>query len=410
MTIHLAVEIETSQGIFKRTNSTPYNVNVAGTVWSPSSGVILYPDRRAKTMKVFAEDGANYRLVKTFDLTPSKKDNYAFVLVDSVDLAVFESTELLPVDGYNDENEVIQNRVRLSETNQPFVFKADKTYSIGQSSNEEVTGFAVNTLDVSSGQYGQYPLYVLCRHSIWALEQSEDPLIAFQRLTPVSLSHGVKDSTQVTNIGRSIALIYNDGLFLLAGSDTPEIGRAIADYPNKETIDFDSAILSSRRRGADDEILLSDGSTTYVYNLTYQRWYAITRNRAQWFMANGKTYGVDDAGNIYDESDYQAGGVAFTVKYDPIHLGSPEMLKRLFAVYMRGKKTQNTLWTLTIKDDKGNTVSVDDVENRVKLQSSYDFEVWINGIMNSDDEYLEGVSVQMEGRYPHRNKVMEILP
>lgn len=399
MKIHLAVEIETAQGFFRRTNSEPYNVIVENGAWEPKLGMLYYPDRRAKKMKVFAEDGGNFRLVRTVDLFASRRDNYAFALVDSIDLSTFESEELLPVIGYNDDNEIFDNRIRVSETNQPFILNADKTYYLSEGSGNKVTAFATNTIAVSEGQFGQYPVYVFCEDAIYALEQGGDPLIAFERVTPVSLSHGAKSQKQVVNIGQSITFVYGDSIYILRGVNTDSISDPINKYPGKSSVNFDQAVLASKKRGEDNELLVSDGDRCYVYNINYGRWYTSSKVREMYFRFGSELYGLSQ-GIIYDENKYMQGNVPFTIEFSPIHFLSPDMLKRLFSVYVRGD-VDDLLVRATIN---GKQFSINDYTLRIKHKSAYDFTVKLSGTIHPENEYLHELTLQAEQRYPHRNR------
>ena len=58
------------------------------------------------------------------------------------------------------------NTIAMSSVANPFHFPASNFKDIGRT---KVVGIAANTLDVSSGQWGQYPLYVFCSDGIIAI-------------------------------------------------------------------------------------------------------------------------------------------------------------------------------------------------------------------------------------------------
>lgn len=408
--VRVGVEIETEQGFFQRRSDWfPFYTGepMGGSVYSVlTNGVFSYPDRRARKIVVWEKDEMifdpntneyNHITRASADLVQSQTQNFSYLTgfwpADSTHVTFYPES-------VNQRMNYYSNRVQVSEVNAPFSFLAERTYYVGRSAGQEVIGFATNTLAVSEGQFGQYPVYVMCSDSIWALEQSQDPLVAFARISPVSLSHGAASTKQICNVGRFSAFVYQDGIFLIAGNEIEEISQAINNYPGSEELDFSTLVLASRQRAGDNELLISDGNTVYVYNLRYQRWYSINRQRIKWFTQAGFLYGIDSQGNIYDEQAFLQDRVHYAIQFDPIHFMGPELLKRLYKVYFRGKSRTHTLW---VKADR-QVFTTSQKELQVKNSSAYEFAVRITGAMDDDDQYIEALSAKIEGRYPHRNR------
>ena len=403
--IIVAVELETERGVFQRISGAhkaqfiPGNQNI-GTL-KFNGGVYTYPDRRAKKLTVWYDNSGSWEVHSVTTLTPSQTQNFSFANTSELLFQPGADAETPPPQSVNDKVLYIPNRAQVSETNLPFAFLADKTYYVGNSAGQKIVSFVTSTLAVSEGQFGQYPVYVMCSDSIWALEQSQDPLVAFARISPISLSHGATKASQVAKVGRSSAFIYQDGIFMIAGNQIVEIGEAINDYPGSSKLDFSKLVLSSRQRAGDNEFLISDGITVYVYNLRYKRWYTSGRNRSFWFANAGELYGVDNNGDIYDEFSFNSLPVAYRVRMEPVHFGAAETLKRLTAVYLRGK-TRNR--TLNVKSGNGYYTTHDNTLY-IRGQSAYEFGVEVNGSMDNDEQYIEAITGQIEARYPHKERV-----
>lgn len=400
--LRLAIEIETSQGVFERVNiadvdtvlftgATSNYVNAVGQVFS-------YPDRRAKRLFVWEND-SGYVLKSVTPLTASNTQNFSYIAIGLPSNGA-SFTKTLPASTVNNRMNHAANRVQVSETNSPFTFLAGLTYYIGQSSNNVITAFAMNTLAISEGQFGQYPLYVFCKNSIWALEQGADPSIAFQRRSPVSLSHGVSSEKQITNLGRSIVFVYDDGIHVLYGSKIDEISQPIGNYPSKTVIDFSSLNISSRKRSGNDELLLSDSQRVYIFSTEYQRWYQVNQAHKFWFKLDGRLYSLGTDNKVYDHQELSAEAVTYKVVYDPIHFGKPDTLKRLYVVYLRGEISNLTMKVTPSVSGKIHSTTAKVL--RMKERSSHRFNVELTGSITTNNEYLEGITGQVEERYPHK--------
>ncbi|MCH8479766.1 MAG: hypothetical protein LAT56_17775, partial [Wenzhouxiangella sp.] len=402
--IRIGVDLDTQSGDFQRVSSSDITVSKKNTpgfdqfYFMQFSGLISYPDRRAKKMYIWEKVGQQYNLVSKFDLKQPVTQNFAY---RASNLPVTEDNDSLFASSVNDISDYAPNKIQASETNAPFSFLSDKVYFVGKASSNAITGFASNTFAVSEGQFGQFPLYVFCEDSIWALEQSRDPLVAFGSNPPVSLSHGAAKWTDIINIGRSIAFRYKDGLFFMSGSQVDEFSKPINTYPNRPQIDWDSIVMASRKRAGTDELLLCDQKNTYVFNLEYGRWYEIHRLRKWWFTVGGSLYGIDGTGDIYDEFATNDNPVPYRIYMNPIHFGEAELLKRVKRVVLRGK---TRVRTMGVKSGNGWFEGRDSILY-MKGQSGYEFQLSIDGTMDSDNQYLEAISAEVEARYPHKNRV-----
>lgn len=123
---------------------------------------------------------------------------------------------------YVSENTIVKdrNKIKVSSAVNPFYFPVEQTYEIG---NGEIRNMAVATQALSSGQFGQFPVYVFCSDGIYALNVG-DGEVTYNSSTPVSrdiLTGGL------VSIDDSIAFISDKKVMLLGGSKTKSISDVL---------------------------------------------------------------------------------------------------------------------------------------------------------------------------------------
>ena len=410
----LMVDIQTDGEVYNRVSSKDYWLETyeqSGNLRVRiNNSLLLYPDRRVVKVSLLRYFGDNeYKVVWSQEVKGSSTQNIGGAIrtpnLPYIDIKTNSEVSgddpilLEGLEGYNNKDQLRSGRIQASETSNPFLFLPDKTYYV---TGGDITAFATNALPVSQGQYGQYPLYVFTANSVWALEQDADPLVAFGRVSPVTKTEGAASEKQIAQIGQQIVFIYRDGVYLLSGTDVDVISEPIANHPQKPAIDFDSMVLSGRKRAGDNEVLLSDGEVVHVFNLRYGRWYQIRRPRKGWFTHAGTLYGIDSEGKMYDESKRTDAQVAYRIRFEPMNFGLPEQLKRLTAVHLRGKTRRKQM---LLRGPSRQYATFDNVLY-VKGQSAYAFDLDVSGTMDSDNEYIEALTAQVEVRYPHKEPVL----
>ena len=108
------------------------------------------------------------------------------------------------------------NKVNQSEIDNPFVFPAGNRFSFSGT----VYGIATTTKALSTGQFGQFPLYVFTSDGIWALETAADG--TFSSVRPLSREVCSYPET-ITPIDQAIVFVTAKGVMLLQGSDITEL-------------------------------------------------------------------------------------------------------------------------------------------------------------------------------------------
>lgn len=343
-TFYHQVKIITDNGEYYRTTQIVVpNENTTFTM----PALVAYPDRRAVEYKCVFKDGSEFETVFDKKLIQHPSDNYSYALLDSngsdfsyaIDSGA-ATTE--PDDVGNATNHYNANEVQPSETNQPFSFDASTVYRIGNRENDIVQGFAVNTLDISQGQFGQYPLYVLTNKSIWALEQSSDPSITFASIVPVDTRVGTISPHAITNADRTVIGIDRNYIYSLTGNQLQRIDRPISFDP-----DYKSFIANARvayHESADyEEIIFSNPAFAYswFYNLRFGTWYKGTESFKLFIQKQPTIQAINTSNELKDfDSKITDENVSWTLKTRPFNFGDPYILKRLRPSLIRMDFTQ----------------------------------------------------------------------
>jgi hypothetical protein len=129
---------------------------------------IFYPDPDCKEV-VFIINGSNWRSVPMHEHTGL---HGAYALMPELQ-SLYEARMSFSVPQYSslpydstDRYYQLPNTIAMSSVANPFHFPATNFKDIGRA---KVIGIAANMLDVSSAQWGQYPLYVFCSDGIIAV-------------------------------------------------------------------------------------------------------------------------------------------------------------------------------------------------------------------------------------------------
>lgn len=138
---------------------------------------LYYPDLDCKKAIVrlkVSSPGSMVEVFRTFEVPMHEHSNlhgvYALMpdlesLNEACQAGAFTATDNLPLES-SDRYYQLANTIAMSGVADPFYFPASNFKDIGRT---KVVGIASNTLDVSSGQWGQYPLYVFCSDGIIAV-------------------------------------------------------------------------------------------------------------------------------------------------------------------------------------------------------------------------------------------------
>lgn len=338
--VYITALIESSAGtayaVSEQTSELP--VTQFGD-WFPRGGFVMYPDRRASRLRIWTDvDGVDYQVIRAeFKLTASSTGNFAYALVeDHISLTGDNlGFKYLPAPGGLDQS----NRVMVSETGAPGVFEAERVYYAGKSGHDRVTGFAVNALPVSTGQFGEYPLFVICHDSIWGLEQGADPSVAFNRMAPVSNNVGAAREALIANADQSVIVGHTDGLYVVTGSEARRFSEPVDDLLEGN---LDGAAL-----GYDDQndvllVSLPGPGLTYVYSFEFGAWYQVDPVYRLFFTDVPELIGIGPDGAPSIASQEDPGERVIEIRTRPLSLGAVNQLKRIMHSALRGWFSRET--------------------------------------------------------------------
>lgn len=248
--IRLLTTIETDLGTIKKlgqqfTRDIYNNPSYLGRIFiALAVGELGYPDARATKIEVLSsEDASNWFKVGSYNLTKSKYDNFAYYIVNNFTTAAtahvtgvanypvimheftgFTAVNLAtyPVQTYSD-----QNRVQLSELNNPFYYPAKNSYQVGTG---KVLALATNTEPLSIGQYGEYPLIVFTTKGTWSLLQGQGDVL-FSNVKPLNGDVPVNTS-QIVSVGTGVVYTTSRGMYLISGASVQELSQQLYGLPN----------------------------------------------------------------------------------------------------------------------------------------------------------------------------------
>lgn len=111
---------------------------------------------------------------------------------------------------------VADNKVLVSELDNPFVFPEDKKITF----QSKVIGIAVASTALSQGQFGQFPLYVFTEDGIWVMETAADGSFVSQK----PLSREVcTNPDSITSIDNAVVFVTDKGVMMIQGSQVMNI-------------------------------------------------------------------------------------------------------------------------------------------------------------------------------------------
>lgn len=121
-----------------------------------------------------------------------------------------------------------RNVLKVSLLENPFVFPAKCTYTPSQSG---IVGLSSNTVTLSQGQFGQFPLYVFCNDGIWAMSVDASGSVAYLASNQVSRDVCVNPHS-ICGIGGGVVFAGKQGVMLIAGNSIKKISLAMNGNAN----------------------------------------------------------------------------------------------------------------------------------------------------------------------------------
>lgn len=329
-----------------------------GMVW------YFYPDNRAYELRmgveVFDEDGITEHYVSK-PLTRHDTLNGAYWLADTLDVHDVTYLGGDPPPAADSTVRALTN-IYVSEVNNPFSFRSGSTVTIGAT---RVMGLCTAAKAMSTGQFGQFPLYAFTDNGVWALELTSTG--TYRATQPVTRDVCV-NADSITQLDGEVAFATSRGLMLLSGSTSTCLsaaldGKAASVVPSVLTrpqcaallgVGADALPASSLATPTPDAGFLSGcrcvydytGQRLMAYNPSYGYCYVYGIKDGAWCVADcGLRLGVnsypdalatDGGGWLVDVSESDADSVRSLVVTRPLQLGARDTHKTVDTVIQRG--------------------------------------------------------------------------
>lgn len=181
----------------------------------------IFPDSRAYKMIVkvtYGEENDSMPTVKygEFDMYPHPYLDCAYYYggIDNklYTLCSEDSATDYPINAVDD----LENKLIVSELNDPFVFPLNSRYTF----QSKVVGVAVANTALSQGQFGQFPLYVFTEDGIWAMETAADGSFVSQK--PLSREVCINPDS-ITSIDNAVVFVTSKGVMMVQGAQVMNI-------------------------------------------------------------------------------------------------------------------------------------------------------------------------------------------
>lgn len=307
------------------------------------SPYISYPDSRAYQMEITiiyrVREGSGaltkYRFSASFDLTPHDFLNLAYYLptgeINPITISGTVITEIPEAPQSSNKIESTPNKLKVSATDNPFIFPVERTYTIG---NGKIIGLAAATPALSQGQYGQFPLYVFTDEGIYMLQVGAGEVI-YTNCFPVS--RDICDNPDsIISLDNAVAFTSDRILFVLSGYSAKSISDSLeADYiPNPAHIYMEGIenvliepLLAYNYPFGELIIKNVEGHTAFIYDLQRKIWRQRKIKSSYFIQSYPVCYAISDEDEVYDlsQESYQLQNV--TICTAPITLGTPGFKK-----------------------------------------------------------------------------------
>ena len=211
-TVNTEVHVKTESGMkIVHGASTAY-----GAMVSP---YLSYPDSRAVKMIIYNDKYYDEIPLKThpfLNIAYSLKGLYPYSITDK-----YGTYTPLPEDSVS----VAPNKLKVSNVSNPFYFPAKQTYTV---SSRNIVAMATATTALSTGQFGQFPLYVFTGEGVFALSVGTGD-IAYAN--SFSVTRDVcNNPDSIVSTDDAIVFSTDSGLKVLSGSTVRDISSDMEGY------------------------------------------------------------------------------------------------------------------------------------------------------------------------------------
>ena len=195
-------------------------------------GYYYYPDPDAREMYVPISD-TQYQRLKLIEHT-GLNGAYAFASYPVVNMpAIPEFTAIPSPTQANTYREL--STVYQSQVGNPFHFPLEGITAIG---NTRLIALIASSIEVSTGQVGDFPMYAFCEDGVWALSISKEGWISSPQLISNDVCLG---RSAIVALNRPVIFATDRGLMLLEGSKITSLSDTLLG-PRMDISNISSAV------------------------------------------------------------------------------------------------------------------------------------------------------------------------
>jgi len=263
------------------------------------------------------------------------------------------------------EDKVIvdNNRVQISEVNNSFFFPAKNSQQV---STGIIRAFGTNTEDVSSGQYGQYPIYVFTSKGLWAFEIGTGD-VYIKNVLPVN-GEVIKDNYSKLNLSFGVAYITSEGLKIISGKDVIEISEPVEGIQDQTFSDnlnlrfflnhasivemlnyidkvpfntyLSGAVLGYNKGIDNNELIVTNPNYeySYIYDINNKYWWKMSGQYSVLINNYPELYAVneDGSGKVVNFSVEETGTTQCLLITRAHNLGEGDVSKKINRAFIKG--------------------------------------------------------------------------
>ena len=355
-------------------------------------GFLLFPDARCATVDIYLSYDNETWYKKSYEMRehPNLNCSYLYIGADKNllwDIGHVDMTYEDAVPTYTDNraeateadiSTIGENRVEhksntllLSDVDNPWFFPLENQYQLQAT---EIVGTALATKALSTGQFGQFPLYVFTDNGIWAMQMNS--FGTFSSSHAVSMEVAKKGT--ILSLDQAVVFLTDKGVMMLTGSDIQNLSL----YMNGKHYIVENAASSLISRSIWSGLLdaLVDGShfmlfmegATPVYDYAGERMIFFNKDKTYMYVYMFRTSSWHKSTlpegvrilrtlNSYPESLLSATNTGYARLLDfstaldvtsgdniravivtrPMDLGEPDIRKTIKSIRIRGQFNRN---------------------------------------------------------------------
>lgn len=221
-------------------------------------------------------------------------------------------------------------RIVWSEVNRPLDLPVENLAYVAEDEDDPVLAITSNAAPVSEGQYGDYPLVVLGKNSIWSMRTGSNPFV--QNVSPIAPNMGVVSRFAYTNANGPVYAATDRGVVRLTPTPDGIVSAALHDGSFLSSMDTDTSLAHFTSEQGRREVWLSAGGQVYVFTQTEGAWSTLPSSRASWTRLDGRLYGLAGGEAVAEGQAQETHEVI--IETAPCFLGAPSTAKRLRDVWL----------------------------------------------------------------------------